>query len=245
MVEAHPEVMWERGHVGETPIHTCLIYNHHEIANRLIRRMPEVAQLVYEDQPGHPSIYRGESCLHIAVVNNRTDTVKLLLQACPELMYREADGRPPEYVPCYYGCVPLFFAACLGRMSIFELLLEQDPEVGPWLRLCGCGPIPPAAGPSAPHPAMVRQVLFMSDCHANTLLHVLTIHNNLPMTKYVCERMRQLLGLAPGAALPQLEAVNEDGYPPFTLAAFLGKKEIFDGHMRLRMKPLFTYGPVK
>ncbi len=71
---AHPLAPLERGGLGEVPLHAAILYNtdqHFEIAKYLIERSPQCLTAVYLDP-----LYRGETALHIAIVNKRLDWIK-------------------------------------------------------------------------------------------------------------------------------------------------------------------------
>jgi len=74
------EVCWdleERGAVGETCLHLCLLNAtpvHSELAKRLIRFYPKLINDIYQADE-----YYGENVLHMAIVNEDSSMVKFLL----------------------------------------------------------------------------------------------------------------------------------------------------------------------
>ncbi|GFS44729.1 transient receptor potential cation channel subfamily V member 5 [Trichonephila inaurata madagascariensis] len=74
------EVCWDldqRGSVGETVLHLCLLVStpiHAELAKRLVRMFPKLINDVYQSDE-----YYGENVLHMAIVNEDPVMVKFLL----------------------------------------------------------------------------------------------------------------------------------------------------------------------
>jgi hypothetical protein len=76
IVDKDHDACFERGGVGEVPLHLAFLYNsdkHFEIAQFLIDRAPECLTAVYENP-----LYQGENALHIAIVNKRIDWCSFL-----------------------------------------------------------------------------------------------------------------------------------------------------------------------
>ncbi|CAD7006171.1 unnamed protein product [Ceratitis capitata] len=153
---AYRYVCWnlnERGAVGETILHLCLLNAsslHADLAKRLLKFYPKLILDVYMCDE-----YYGESVLHIAIVNEDPAMVKYLLDAgadvqercCGAFMSAEDqkasryDSPDHEYVGVqpmtnydgyvYWGEYPMSFAACLSQEDCFRLVLARgaDPNL--------------------------------------------------------------------------------------------------------------------
>ncbi|KOC68960.1 Transient receptor potential cation channel subfamily V member 6 [Habropoda laboriosa] len=142
----------ERGAVGETILHLCMLHAtaiHTDLAKRLLRFYPKLINDVYISDE-----YYGESALHIAIVNEDPAMVKFLLDSgadvhercvgnfmCPEdQKASRSDSLDHEWVCVtpetnysgyvYWGEYPLNFAACLGQEECYRLILARgaDPD---------------------------------------------------------------------------------------------------------------------
>ncbi|PSN29936.1 hypothetical protein C0J52_26875 [Blattella germanica] len=144
------DVCWdlnERGAVGETILHLCLLNAtsiHADIAKRLLRFYPKLINDIYMCDE-----YYGESVLHLAIVNEDPAMVKFLLDSgadfhercvgnfmCPEDQKgSRTDSLDHEFVNLcqetnyegyvYWGEYPLTFAACLGQEECYRLMLAR------------------------------------------------------------------------------------------------------------------------
>ncbi|KAK0165798.1 hypothetical protein PV328_004286 [Microctonus aethiopoides] len=149
------EVCWilsERGAVGETILHLCMLNAtalHADLAKRLLRFYPKLINDIYISDE-----YYGENVLHIAIVNEDPAMVKYLLDSgadvhercfgnfmCPEdQKASRTDSLDHEWVSVtpetnydgyvYWGEYPLSFAACLGQEECYRLMLARgaDPD---------------------------------------------------------------------------------------------------------------------
>ncbi|CAH1105223.1 unnamed protein product [Psylliodes chrysocephalus] len=142
----------DRGAVGETLLHLCLLNAtslHADLAKRLLRFYPRLINDIYMADE-----YYGENVLHIAIVNEDPSMVRFLLDAnvnihercfgnfmCPEdQKFSRSDSLDHEWVNVcqttnyegyvYWGEYPLTFAACLGQEESFRLILARgaDPD---------------------------------------------------------------------------------------------------------------------
>lgn len=176
------EVMLEVGPVGDCPLLVLFLVHspaHIAIAKKCIDRWPVLVFARYQGKRILPdgtekatNVYEGESALHLAVVNNNENLANFLLDAqqdchnagyCKnlDLMELPAFGTffsPPLVKnPCYYGDLPLGFAACTGNQEMCTLLLERGAD------------------------------LFYEDRFGNTLLHILALHNLPDMILFILE----------------------------------------------------------
>ncbi|XP_014253746.1 transient receptor potential cation channel subfamily V member 6 [Cimex lectularius] len=204
------DVCWdlkERGAVGETILHLCLLNAtsiHADLAKRLLRFYPKLINDVYMSDE-----YYGENVLHIAIVNEDPAMVKFLLDSgvdfhercignfmCPEdQKASRTDSLEHEYVNLspftnyegyvYWGEYPLSFAACLGQEECYRLMLARG------------------ANPNN------------QDTNGNTVLHMLIIYSKLPTFDMAYE-----VG-------GDLSIRNIQNLTPLTLAAKLARIELF------------------
>ncbi|XP_058980182.1 transient receptor potential cation channel subfamily V member 5-like [Musca domestica] len=207
---AYRFVCWnlnERGAVGETILHLCLLNAsslHADLAKRLLKFYPKLIMDIYLSDE-----YYGESVLHIAIVNEDPAMVKYLLDAnadvqercCGAFMSAEDqkasryDSPEHEYVGVhpmtnydgyvYWGEYPLSFAACLSQEECFRLVLARgaDPD--------------------------------SQDTNGNTVLHMLVIYEKIDMFDVAYE-----VGT-------NIHIRNVQNLTPLTLAAKLARVEMF------------------
>ena len=144
------EVCWklsERGAVGETGLHMCLLVStvvHLELTRRLVKLFPKLVNDVYISDE-----YYGEGALHMAVVNEDPSMVKFLLDHGAHVHERavgnffcaddQKEGRQDNLkhehfdLPIetnysghvYWGEYALSFAACLEMDDCYRLLLAK------------------------------------------------------------------------------------------------------------------------
>ncbi|XP_015609265.1 transient receptor potential cation channel subfamily V member 5 isoform X2 [Cephus cinctus] len=200
-------ILSERGAVGETILHLCMLHAtaiHIDLAKRLLRFYPKLINDIYMSDE-----YYGENVLHMAIVNEEPAMVKFLLDSgadvhercygnfmCPEdQKASRADSLEHEWVcVCpetnykgyvYWGEYPLSFAACLGQEECYRLMLARgaDPD--------------------------------KQDTNGNTVLHMLVIYQKLATLDMAYET---------GASL---SLKNVQHLTPLTLAAKLAHIEMF------------------
>ncbi|KAG7213782.1 hypothetical protein KM043_003003 [Ampulex compressa] len=206
----HRLVCWslsERGAVGETILHLCMLNAtaiHADLAKRLLRFYPNLINDIYISDE-----YYGENVLHIAIVNEDPSMVKFLLDSgadvhercfgnfmCPEdQKASRLDSMDHEWVTVspetnysgyvYWGEYPLSFAACLGQEECYRLMLARgaDPD--------------------------------KQDTNGNTVLHMLVIYEKLTTFDMAYEV---------GASL---SVRNAQHLTPLTLSAKLARIEMF------------------
>ncbi|XP_075232991.1 transient receptor potential cation channel subfamily V member nanchung [Lycorma delicatula] len=204
------DVCWdlnERGAVGETILHLCLLNAtsvHADLAKRLLKFYPKLINDIYMCDE-----YYGESVLHIAIVNEDPSMVKFLLDSgadyhercfgafmCPEdQKASRSDSFDHEWVNVfpitnyegyvYWGEYPLTFAACLGQEECYRLMLARG------------------ANPDN------------QDTNGNTVLHMLVIYEKLSTFDMAYE-----LGA-------DVSIRNIQNLTPLTLAAKLARIEMF------------------
>lgn len=214
----------ERGAVGESILHLCLLNAtslHADLAKRLLRFYPKLINDVYMSDE-----YYGENTLHIAIVNEDPAMVKYLLDAgadvnercfgsfmCPEDQKPSRNDSPEhEHVDVnpmttydgyvYWGEYPLSFAACLGQEECYRLVLARG------------------ADPDA------------QDTNGNTVLHMLVIYEKAETFDMAFEV---------GAALGVRNLLN---MTPLTLASKLGRVEMFFHIMNIEREIYWQLGSI-
>ncbi|XP_033730840.1 transient receptor potential cation channel subfamily V member 6-like isoform X4 [Pecten maximus] len=221
------ETCWdlnERGTVGETILHLCLLNAsaiHADLAKRLLQAFPKLILDIYTSEE-----YYGENVLHMAVVNEDPAMVKFLLdkgadvhaRCCGRFMCPDdqkdsrSDSLDHEWVDVcettnydghvYFGEYPLSFAACLGQEECVRLLVAKG------------------ANPN------------LQDNNGNTVMHMLVIHDK----KEMFDLLRDL-----GA---ELDIKNRQGLTPLTLAAKLARKDMYEHILEKMREVCWIYGNV-
>ncbi|KRY91660.1 Transient receptor potential cation channel subfamily V member 6 [Trichinella pseudospiralis] len=221
------ELCWDisqRGAMGETLVHICLLngtHLHNEVAKILIRTFPKLVNDIYLSEE-----YYGQSPLHQAIVNEDIAMVRFLLQHgadvhqrcygaffCPDDQKESrTDSLEHEWVDIhqntnyagrtYWGEYPLSFAACTRQPDCCRMLKAAKAD------------------------------LNMRDTNGNTVLHLMVIHE-LPD---IFDLLYKL-----GA---KLHIKNNQNLTPLTLAAKLGKKQMFNHVLNYEKEELWTYGSV-
>ncbi len=162
--------LYKRGTYGETLLHLCFENGsskvHMELAKRLIAAFPVMINDIYITED-----YYGQSCLHMAVVNEDPYMVRYLLQhganvhqRCvgkfflPDDQKKMLDSSKAEFPSvskrtnykglCYFGEYPLTFAALLSQQECVRLLLAFGADIN------------------------------KQDSNANTVMHMLVINDN-------------------------------------------------------------------
>ncbi|XP_048774111.2 transient receptor potential cation channel subfamily V member 5-like isoform X4 [Ostrea edulis] len=227
----------QRGSVGETVLHLCLLNAtaiHADLAKRLIQAFPKMMNDIYLADE-----YFGESILHIAIVNEDPAMVKFLLdngadvheRACGNFFSPDdqkssrMDNYDHEWVEVtaktnyeghvYLGEYPLSFAACLGQEECVRLLVAKGAN------------------------------LNVQDTNGNTVMHMLVIHDRkyaskqIELEKSPRDMFNLLLEL--GA---RLDIKNRQGLTPLTLAATLTRKEMYEHILEKIRQVCWIYGNV-
>uniref|UniRef100_H2ZM53 Ion transport domain-containing protein n=1 Tax=Ciona savignyi TaxID=51511 RepID=H2ZM53_CIOSA len=209
----------KRGAVGETPMHLLFLNNtkhHTNIAKMLLEECPELARDIYEGD-----YYYGESCLHLAIIQQNVEGVKILLNTNNVDLHARAQGtffvpvdikrgdvklRKHKYEGyAYYGELPLSFAVSIGNKEIYDLLIEHD-----------CDP-------------------SLTDRFGNNVLHLTVIHDQPDMYYYVLKHSKNT---------PDPNACNNKNLTPLALAAYLGKQEMFEKILEISSKQFWSFNSV-
>jgi hypothetical protein len=231
-------VWWDidkRGAVGETALHLCLLNNsslYKDLAIEIIRELPGLVNDIYLGD-----LYYGESALHIAIVNGDYKMVKLLLEngawvdeaAIGSFFYpidQEEDRKD-------------FSSDLCERV---QLLYKETNYEGP----CYFGEYPLMFAACHSQFNIVRLLMQYSmqrqhpgskpmqewqDANGNTVLHMMVISGlkhmyRFLLLEYHCNDQQH----------------NDRGFSPLSLAAHLGKNDMFQFILRLKSIPLWSYG---
>ncbi|KAK7582313.1 hypothetical protein V9T40_013758 [Parthenolecanium corni] len=221
------EVCWnlnERGAVGETILHLCLLNATSilvDLGKRLLKFYPKLINDIYISDE-----YYGESVLHVAIVNEDPSMVKYLLDSGADFHERcfgnfmssedqkasRSDSLDHEWVNIqpetnyegyvYWGEYPLSFAACLGQEECYRLILARggNPD--------------------------------NRDTNGNTVLHMLVIHEKIPTFDMAYEA---------GADLNIKNVLN---LTPLTLAAKLARIEMFFHILKIEREIYWQIGSI-
>jgi len=235
------DVVQTIGPVGECPfLILYLIHSpaHLKIAETLIN--DHDPKLIYSEYKRYRKVgeaevecplYYGETALHLAVVNKNEALVDFLLETqkklhdkgeCKDLDLLDMPALgtffapPVEKGPCYYGQVPLGFAACTANVSMCEKLLHQ------W----GAN-------------------LQFEDTFGNNILHLLAIHNLPEMFSYFLHKEAKCEAKTKPDYVPLARRQNKDGDTPLATAARMGNKEVFGMIVESSKVTVWTYGPIE
>ncbi|CAF1277507.1 unnamed protein product [Adineta steineri] len=234
LVGLDPANVNDRGPVGECPIHMLFLYGsetHLNMGRWLIINYPSTITQIY-NQPE----YYGENALHIAIIKRNASLVEWLLGDEQNRPYQKRQltasacgdffkvGRP-----CYYGEFPLSFACCTNQWHIAEILLKYGADMD------------------------------AADSNGNTVLHLLVIHGLPKMYTKIKQRWIELRDAEKPSSdnedddksstdneKPTLlwKRLNKNGFTPLTLAAKLGKADMFSFLLEERKITQWSYGPV-
>ena len=115
---------------GATYLHWACLLNNMVIADHIIENYPERCGDMYCASVSNDDKYGGENCLHIAIVNQNLELATKLIEACPEQLSQHATGA--FFAPgksCYYGELPLSFAASTNQEEMVKLLLQSKADI--------------------------------------------------------------------------------------------------------------------
>eukprot|EP00668_Euglena_longa_P004945 GGOE01005809.1.p1 GENE.GGOE01005809.1~~GGOE01005809.1.p1 ORF type:complete len:749 (+),score=290.08 GGOE01005809.1:42-2288(+) len=213
----------KRDSVGAAPIHAAFLYERYEIGKALVTQYVECALQEYTlDQ------YEGENILHIVIVNQDHAMAVWLLEQMPELVNSEAVGeffKPTD--DAYFGGYPLLFAVATNQEDMLDAILDTA-----YLKRS------PACVP-------LKNSIFLRDRFGNTALHMAVIHELPQMYDHVlCIAEEHEKWLALEHDVPFRNWANNDNLTPLSLAAAMGKEEMFRHILNKHTKDAWKYGPV-
>ncbi|XP_075056978.1 transient receptor potential cation channel subfamily V member 6-like [Mixophyes fleayi] len=199
-----------KGAMGENVLHIAALYNSKEALCLLLDIFPFII-----NTPIECDIYKGETALHIAIVNQNTEMVKELIDRKADMYNARAVGTffaPRKKGQYYYGEYVISFAACVGNEEILRLLVENG----------------------AP--------LDSQDNQGNTVLHILVLH---PNKSVACKTYDFLVSLISKDKASHLESItNHEGLTPLKLAAQQGDVLMFNYFMKKRKLVCWSFGPL-
>lgn len=223
-LRANPELNKIRGSVGELPVHMAFIFDRPTLGRRIMSEFPELFTAIYDNSisPQH-DLYHGENCLHIAIVKNDLTSFRFLAERCPDLFNQRATGSFFQHPnPCYFGEYALSFAVSCDRIEMVRHLVEKGAD------------------------------MLARDSLGNTALHMCVLHGRLDMFdslmelwKHKCLKSRGADGKSLHALDELMQQTNTEGLTPFTLAAQLGRHELFLHVLNQRKQTQWEYGPIK
>jgi len=205
-----------RGTLGETALHLCFLNNNPmmtEMAWALLELYPAMALDQYE---GHE--YYGETSVHIVIVNGDLDSLKLLIGRCGADVHARARGRffmPEDSKDKMKQATNYDGYAYYGEYPASFAACFDDKEMYDYLIRKGADP-------------------NKQDTFGNTVLHLCVIHNKIDMFFHATQRRHKIRG--------DTFVRNNQGLTPLTLAAKLGRKEMFHEILEYQSMEYWSYG---
>lgn len=205
-----------RGTLGETALHLCFLSNDTmmtEIALALLELYPAMALDKYEG----PEFY-GETCVHIAIVNGDLKSLKLLIDEYRADVHSRARGR--------------FFMPEDSKDRI-----NEDTNFDGYAYY---GEYPAAFAASFDNKQMYDFLIKngadpnKQDTFGNTVLHLCVIHNRIDMFSHATQRKHKIRA--------NTTIRNYLGLTPLTLAAKMGRKEMFHEILEHDSREYWSYG---
>ena len=219
--QKHPNALYSRDGCGANILHQSLLINRakqRQIVCWLLDNYSDLLEQTYESD-----VFEGEVALHFPIVHRDIPLARLLLTRYPEALRCRAKGTffqdPAE--GCFFGEYPIMFAASTNQAALVTTFLEVGERC---INLS-----------KADH-------LQLRDFQENTIFHLCVYHNIPDMYDFIeglCDR------ICPEFITKGMHTlVNAKGYTPFTLAAKLGREEIFNHLLKRCSITEWRYGPV-
>lgn len=205
-----------RGELGETALHLCFLNNNPimtQIAWTLLKLYPAMALDQYE---GHE--YYGETSVHIAIVNGDLKSLKLLIGRCGADVHARARGRffmPEDSKDKIKQATNYDGYAYYGEYPASFAACFENKEMYNYLIRKGADP-------------------NKQDSFGNTVLHLCVIHNKIDMFFHATQRKHKIRA--------DTFVRNNVGLTPLTLAAKLGRKEMFHEILEYQSMEYWSYG---
>ena len=254
-VERQEDEIKTRDGAGASIIHIAYLFKNFGIGRYLVDRFPHLASLRYDavdlvkgDFRMMP--YLGENIMHIAIahraheevawlINYFSENSKMLMQLLGARTFGHFFQPQQQSIGLYFGELPIHFAACSNDFELFDILVAADPNS-----------------------------IFFTDSYGNNVLHLCTLHQLVRMFDYIAKHAEVIIrnelkdrlhdDLKSGkvseahfedyvTALKSekiLHVYNNDSLTPFTLAARMGKLDIFQHIMDMKTQVQWCYGPV-
>eukprot|EP01060_Flectonema_neradi_P017747 TRINITY_DN2458_c0_g1_i1.p1 TRINITY_DN2458_c0_g1~~TRINITY_DN2458_c0_g1_i1.p1 ORF type:complete len:961 (+),score=160.78 TRINITY_DN2458_c0_g1_i1:423-2885(+) len=216
-----PAALYVKDGCGANILHQSLLINgakQRQIACWLLDNHGDLLE-----QPYSSDVFEGEVGLHFPIVHRDVPLARLLLARYPEALRCRARGTffqdPAE--GCFFGEYPVMFAASTNQPDLVTTFLE--------------------VGERCINLSKSDHLQFRDNQH-NTIFH-LCVHHNLPdMYDFVEQLCTRICPEFISGGMHTL--VNAEGFTPFTLAAKLGREEIFNHLLKRCSITEWSYGPV-
>jgi len=209
----------KRGAVGETPLHLLLLLNTEKsikIAQCLLKLCPELAADVYEGAE-----YYGESGLHLAITQRNFNACAMLLETKMVDVHARARGN--------------FFIPTNVKRGDFRMKKSKYQGYAYYgefpLSFAVCTGQMDCYNLLVSHGADPRR----QDSRGNNVLHMAVIFEQFAMYQHI---------LSHPDTCPDPNTKNLAGHTPLSLAAFLGRKDMFSRIMDLSRKEFWSYNKV-
>eukprot|EP00466_Bigelowiella_natans_P003904 jgi/Bigna1/36516/e_gw1.14.210.1 len=117
---------FKRGVYGETFLHVALLFNQIEVAKLLVRKYPLLVNAIYKE-----STFKGQTPLHIAVIQGNIDMVKFLIAAKASVNGAHATGKffNRHTGTVHFGDTPLHFAVSTNKLEIVKYLVKCGADL--------------------------------------------------------------------------------------------------------------------
>ncbi|KAJ7369574.1 hypothetical protein OS493_037915 [Desmophyllum pertusum] len=205
-----------RGALGETAVHLCFLNNNSlmtEMACALLQVYPAMALDQYE---GHE--FYGETSVHITIVNGDLESFKLLVGRYGADVHARAQGRFFMPEDCKDKMKPetnYDGYAYYGEYPASFAACFENKDMYDYLIRKGADP-------------------NKQDTFGNAVLHLCVIHNKIDMFLHATQRKHKIRG--------DTFIRNNLGLTPLTLAAKLGRKEMFHEILEYQSMEYWSYG---
>jgi len=205
-----------RGELGETALHLCFLNNNPqmtEMARALLEVYPTMAMDQYESHE-----FYGETAVHITIVNGDLRSFKLLVGQYGADVHARARGRffmPEDCKDKTKQETNYDGYAYYGEYPASFAACFENREMYDYLIRRGADP-------------------NRKDTFGNTVLHLCVIHNKIDMFFHATQRKHKIRG--------DMFIRNNLGLTPLTLAAKLGRKELFHQILEYQSTEYWSYG---
>ncbi|XP_063819858.1 transient receptor potential cation channel subfamily V member 5-like [Pseudophryne corroboree] len=194
----------------------------------------------------------GETALHLAVLHDNLESVKVLLEDAPELL------NLPMTSELYQGQTALHIAVMRQNVAIAQELIKNGANVSKPRAVGTCFQLKPNSFYYGEHVlsfaacagnAELVKLLFQhgadaeaKDSHGNTVLHILALQ---PDKMSACQMYDLIVGYHKEKFGPGLEDIfNNDGLSPLKMAAVEGNTVMFQHLVQKRRQLQWTFGPI-
>ncbi|KAG2469901.1 TRPV6 protein, partial [Polypterus senegalus] len=199
------------GAVGETALHVAAFFDNLEAAVALMDAAPALI-----NEPMNSDLYAGQTALHIAVVNQNINLLKMLICRGADVVTPRVTGsyfQKNIQNLVYFGEHILSFSASVGNEEIVKLLIEEGANI------------------------------HAQDSLGNTVLHILVFQPNKSTS---CKIFDLIMSYdKPNAGQLPLDFIqNHKGLTPFKMAAAEGNLVMFQHILNKRRVFQWCYGPL-